>query len=125
MGPLAVRTDGQGRGVGTRIVMAGVEWLKARGATTIGLETMPRTIENIGFYSRLGFQPGPLTISLGTAPVQGPATGAVLLGPASGESRAGLLAAMRLLSDRVAPGVDFSRECELTVGQKLGDVAVL
>ena len=37
---------------------------KAQGATTIGLETMPRTVENIGFYSRLGLVPGPLTVTL-------------------------------------------------------------
>src|ERR1700709_1135766 len=48
MGPLAVRTDRQGQGHGQRIVRAGAEWLAAEGARTIGLETMPRTIENIG-----------------------------------------------------------------------------
>ena len=34
------------------------------GATVIGLETMPRTMDNIGFYSALGFLPGRLTITL-------------------------------------------------------------
>ncbi len=61
MGPLAVRPDLQGHGVGERIVREGLEWLGAHGATRIGLETMPRTIDNIGFYSRLGFLPGHLT----------------------------------------------------------------
>ena len=54
MGPLAVRPDRQGEGLGRQIVQAGIEWLRGQGATTIGLETMPRTVDNIGFYSRLG-----------------------------------------------------------------------
>src|SRR3954464_14257970 len=63
MGPLAVRTEYQGSGTGKEIVTRGVEWLKAQGATVIGLETMPRTMDNIGFYSRMGFLPGRLTIT--------------------------------------------------------------
>src|SRR6185503_14739103 len=64
MGPLAVRPDRQGEGIGALIVRAGMKWLQRQGAHTIGLETMPRTIENIGFYSRLGFRPGHLTVSM-------------------------------------------------------------
>src|ERR1041384_4284923 len=63
MGPLAVRTEQQGSGTGKEIVTRGVEWLKLQGSTVIGLETMPRTMDNIGFYSRLGFVPGRLTIT--------------------------------------------------------------
>src|SRR3569623_897798 len=63
MGPLAVRTEFQGNGTGKEIVTRGVEWPKTQGATVIGLETMPRTMDNIGFYSRLGFLPGRLTIT--------------------------------------------------------------
>ena len=64
MGPLAVRSDHQGSGAGKEIVRRGIDWLKVHGATTIGLETMPRTMDNIGFYSRLGFVPGHLTVTL-------------------------------------------------------------
>ena len=63
MGPLAVRTDHQGGGTGKEIVSRGIEWLRSKGAAVIGLETMPRTMDNIGFYSRLGFRPGRLTIT--------------------------------------------------------------
>src|SRR6185436_2741494 len=58
MGPLAVRTELQGSGTGKEIVARGIEWLKAQSVSVIGLETMPRTMDNIGFYSRLGFSPG-------------------------------------------------------------------
>src|SRR5438552_426265 len=63
MGPLAVRTEFQGSGIGKEIVTRGVQWLKDQGASVIGLETMPRTMDNIGFYSRQGFSPGRLTIT--------------------------------------------------------------
>lgn len=125
MGPLAVRTDRQGRGLGSRIVSEGVQWLKARGATVIGLETMPRTIDNIGFYSQLGFRPGPLTISLAATPIAAAIAGVHRMGQQSADSWSGTLAALRRLTDRVAPGVDFTRECELTLQQRLGDVTVI
>src|SRR6185436_1614781 len=63
MGPLAVRTEYQGNGAGKEIVTRGIEWLKQNDASVIGLETMPRTMDNIGFYSRLGFVPGRLTVT--------------------------------------------------------------
>src|SRR5947208_7105550 len=63
MGPLAVRTEHQGIGAGKEIVKRGLEWLRIHGAEVIGLETMPRTMDNIGFYSALGFLPGRLTLT--------------------------------------------------------------
>ncbi|HTR78475.1 MAG TPA: GNAT family N-acetyltransferase, partial [Gemmatimonadaceae bacterium] len=45
MGPLAVRNDHQGHGLGKDVVTRGVSWLKSQGATVIGLETMPRTMD--------------------------------------------------------------------------------
>jgi predicted N-acetyltransferase YhbS len=39
MGPLAVRPDRQGEGLGSAMVRTGIDWLRAQGATTIGLET--------------------------------------------------------------------------------------
>ncbi len=64
MGPLAVRPDRQNEGLGKAVVRAGIEWLRTRGARTIGLETMPRTVDNIGFYSRLEMIPRHLTVTL-------------------------------------------------------------
>src|SRR5574338_592763 len=64
MGPLAVRSEYQGGGAGKEIVTRGIEWLRESGASVIGLETMPRTMDNIGFYSRLGFVPGRLTLTM-------------------------------------------------------------
>lgn len=125
MGPLAVRTERQGEGLGCRIVQAGIEWLRQGGATTIGLETMPRTIENIGFYSRLGFRPGALTVTLQAGSRPGPVAGAERIGPLPPGERAPRLAACRALADRVIPGSDYTRECDLTLDAGLGDVHTL
>ncbi len=121
MGPLAVRPDCQGRGIGRAVVMAGISYLKGRGCRTIGLETMPRTIDNIGFYSRLGFRPGYLTVSLAkdTVPESAPGERASALGPP-----AAWLEEAHRLTGQLVPGLDFRRELALTIEESLGDVAV-
>jgi len=124
MGPLAVRTEYQGLGTGKEIVLRGVEWLKSQGATVIGLETMPRTMDNIGFYSRLGFSPGRLTITT-TLEAALADTPARLLGRLSGAARDEALAECRALVQRLVPGYDYTREILLTQELGLGDTVLL
>jgi hypothetical protein len=113
-------------GVGRTIVMAAIEWLRAEGVTTIGLETMPRTVENIGFYGRLGFVPGYLTVTMtGEASRRRVAGGSVLLSRLAARERAAITEQCRLRLDRSAPGYDFTREVELTHQLRLGDTVVL
>ena len=127
MGPLCVRPDRQLGGLGKEIVGAAVEWLKARGARTIGLETMPRTVDNIGFYSRLGFVPGHVTLTL---TVETGARGRrdlelVSLARLNAAARRARLDEIRELVSALAPGYDFTREIELTLELELGDVVLL
>jgi len=124
MGPLAVRPDRQGEGLGSNMVRLGIEWLKTQGASTIGLETMPRTVENIGFYSRIGLVPGPLTVTLVHDAPRRLGTPPELL------STAGRLVRERLdecrrLTDELSPGVDFSREIALTRDLGIGDTTLV
>jgi GNAT superfamily N-acetyltransferase len=125
MGPLAVRTDRQGSGLGRQIVLAGVAWLEGQGARTIGLETMPRTIDNIGFYSRLGFRPGHLTITLQREGLVGDGAPGERLRAVPPADQDGVIADCRTLADRIAPGADFTRELQLTRDLDLGDAALL
>ena len=122
MGPLAVRPDRQGEGIGRIIVEEGIRRLEAGGARVIGLETMPRTIENIGFYSGLGFRPGHLTVSMGRD-LTGPGTSSSLL--LSGGNVGAGIRACRMVAEAAANGVDFSREIELTLDHRLGDVTLM
>jgi GNAT superfamily N-acetyltransferase len=124
MGPLAVRPDGQGVGLGTEIVRAGMAWLEDAHATVVGLETMPRTMDNIGFYSGLGFLPGHLTITV-TLDAGGAERAPALLGRLSSASRDDVLAECRALLQRLAPGYDYTREMTLTAELGLGDTVLL
>jgi GNAT superfamily N-acetyltransferase len=125
MGPLAVRPDRQGTGVGKTIVQTAADWLIERGVRTLGLETMPRTPENIGFYARLGFVPGFLTITLTNEIATRGQPAPVLLSRRTGDAKdATMQAASRLVSDLV-PGIDFSREILLTAELGLGDTSLV
>ena len=124
MGPLAVRSDLQSEGLGTTMVRAGIDWLKHAGATTIGLETMPRTVENIGFYSRLGLLPGHLTVTL-VRDTTRRATERLERASGAGRDVAARFAECRALTERLAPGVDFTRELQLTHELRLGDTTLV
>jgi GNAT superfamily N-acetyltransferase len=124
MGPLAVRPEMQGHGLGKEVVRAGIDWLRRHEARTIGLETMPRTMDNIGFYSTLGFAPGrlTLTVTLDAAPDERPAT---LLGRLPAADRDDALEECRILVGTMLPGHDFTRELALTEQLALGDTVLL
>lgn len=124
MGPLAVRPDRQGEGLGSTMVRTGIEWLRGQGATTIGLETMPRTVDNIGFYSRIGLLPSHLTITLVHEVPRRPA-GAPELLSAAGTAWNARLEECRCLADSLLPGVDFTRELALTQDLGIGDTTLL
>jgi GNAT superfamily N-acetyltransferase len=124
MGPIAVRSEHQGAGAGKEMVRRGIDWLKVHGATVIGLETMPRTMDNIGFYSALGFVPGHLTLTMtvDAAYAERPAS---FYGRLSPRDRDDALEACRALLDRIQPGYDHTREIQLTDELALGDTLLL
>jgi GNAT superfamily N-acetyltransferase len=124
MGPLAVRPDRQGEGLGSTMVRTGIEWLQRQGATTIGLETMPRTVDNIGFYSRIGLVPSHLTVTLVHEVARRPAGLPELLS-AAGDSWNRCLEECRRVADGVLPGVDFTRELVLTRNLGIGDTTLV
>jgi GNAT superfamily N-acetyltransferase len=126
MGPLCVRPDRQLAGLGKDIVKEAIVWLKDQRVTTLGLETMPRTVDNLGFYSRLGFVPGHLTLTMTVESAPQPRDGALewltRLSPAARED---LVRSVAGLVDRLAPGVDYTREIQLTLEYGLGDVVAV
>jgi GNAT superfamily N-acetyltransferase len=124
MGPLAVHPDHQGHGIGKSVVIAGVEWLKEHGAKVIGLETMPRTMDNVGFYSALGFTPGRLTVTLTLEGVRGRQQ-ATLFSEIDEARRAQLLDRCTALAGSSAPGYDYAREIALTNSHGLGETLVI
>lgn len=127
MGPLAVRVDRQGAGLGKTIVRAATEWLLDKGVTTLGLETMPRTFENIGFYAHLGFVPDHLTLTMTRELAVQRRTAAAprLVSRLQSSARDDALAAARALAAALAPGYDFTHEVELTAELGLGDTVLV
>ena len=124
MGPLAVRPDRQGEGLGSLMVRTGLEWLRTHGATTIGLETMPRTVDNIGFYSRIGLVPGHLTVTLvHNVPRRAVAEAELLSTSPVGTERG--IAECRQLAGALLSGVDFTREIALTRDLAIGDTTLV
>lgn len=129
MGPLAVHPDHQGHGLGKTVVTAGIEMLRASGATVIGLETMPRTMDNIGFYSSLGMTPGFLTLTVTIDGVYSPPmTGrlrTLRLGSLVGDDLEQAIQQCRTLTSSILAGYDFTRELRLTEELALGDTVML
>lgn len=124
MGPLAVRDDCQGTGQGKRIVRAGIEHLQRAGCRTIGLETMPRTMDNIGFYAGLGFVPGYLTTTI-TLEAAGQSSGLDLLSALPASSRDDAISECAALTAALLPGSDYSREIRLTQELGVGDTLLV
>ena len=122
MGPLAVAPKRQGEGIGGLIVRTAVSRLESGGARVIGLETMPRTVDNIGFYSRLGFRPEHLTVSMARDIHGTPSNRGALLLSAEGDGR---MRDCQSLLDSLSPGVDFTRELVLTLERGLGDATLI
>lgn len=125
MGPLAVRPDRQHAGLGKTIVQAAVDHLRAAGVTTLGLETMPRTVENIGFYAGLGFVPRHLTVTLTRDLARRLGGDPSLLSTRQPDQAAAVLDATRSLTHGLSPGVDFSQEIRLTAELDLGDTCLV
>jgi len=124
MGPLCVSPTWQGSGLGKAMVQTGVQWLRTHDASVIGLETMPRTLENIGFYSNLGFVPGRLTVTL-TLDAAASDVAPHLLSRCSSQQKTDVLEACLALTTQVMPGYDFTRELQLTDEHAIGDTVIL
>ncbi|HET7790669.1 MAG TPA: GNAT family N-acetyltransferase [Gemmatimonadales bacterium] len=125
MGPLAVRPDRQGAGVGKTVVRTAADWLLDQGVAILGLETMPRTVENIGFYANLGFMPGFLTVTMTNEIATRGHPAPVLLSSRKGADAEAALAAARELVAALSPGCDYSREHVLTAQLGLGDTTLV
>jgi hypothetical protein len=102
------------------IVSAGVEWLKSQGARVIGLETMPRTMDNVGFYSSLGFTPGHLTVTV-TLEAARSGVQSTAMSSLTPHERELALQQCKTLLQQLSPGYDYTREIVLTAQHQLGE----
>lgn len=54
---VVVRADQRGRGIGGRLVLAGIDWAQASGAQRVLLEVEAENAPALALYERLGFRP--------------------------------------------------------------------
>src|SRR5256885_16208816 len=86
---------------------------------------MPRTVESIGFYARVGFFPGHLTVALTNDIVTRGHQSPVLLSQRKSSASGLALEAARDLVAALAPCYDFTREILLSAELGLGDTSLV
>ena len=64
IGPVSIIPAHQGKKLGREVMRAAIKALQEAGAEVVGLETAPRNYRNLGFYGKLGFKPGKLTLDM-------------------------------------------------------------
>ncbi len=127
IGPVAIAPHVQGQGVGSELMRRTLDFLRGAGCTTIGLETMPRSYRNLGFYVKLGFLPQQLTCELlrpvGERPSGRPPKGLLLrrFGREAGEGVWSFLGRAAELANAVAQGTDYAPLIRQTAAFHFGD----
>ncbi len=127
IGPVSVIPAHQGKKLGQQLMVKSIETLQRNGARVIGLETMPRSVHNIGFYTKLGFLPQNLTVDLIQAVPRYPETPfpadyqVLSYNNADPDERASLLAATETLARRLDPHLSVRPEIEVTHQFNYGD----
>lgn len=126
-GPLAIHPRYQGNGFGKLLIEHAIAYMKDRGCTCIGLETMPRTYNNLGLYTRMGFQPGALVMTCqvpipATVPTVPGAHPAFLMSQLTEPEQETLRTEIMALWNRVAPGLDYTGSIESGYRHDFGDV---
>ena len=126
-GTFAVLSEFQGQGIGKQLIGASLDYLRQRPGRMMGLETMPGSPGNLGLYLKRGFHPRFLTIHL-RKPVEPSMDDEVALprwSRADAETRDRWLAELREATDRIRPGLDYSKEIISTSKHHLGDTLFL
>jgi hypothetical protein len=122
-GPLGVAPAYQGQGYGKDLVLLSLESLVQRGAQVIGLETMPDSLTNLGFYSRLGFEARGMSFVLSKNvgnlnPVSSNPLYDLSLDTAPQLERS--IEQCRCLTERTYPGLEYTPEIRQTRKYRFG-----
>ena len=123
-GPLTVRVDLQGRGIGSRLMQPVLEAFERWGLRQSGLFTFPESAKHIGLYQKHGFWPRCLNPVM-SKPVATPAVDFVTYSELDEPERPVMLQKARGLTDAVFAGLDLEREIRAVDSQALGDTILL
>ncbi|MCK5024339.1 MAG: GNAT family N-acetyltransferase [Thermoplasmata archaeon] len=122
-GPLEVEATLQNQGIGKALVQESLNYMKEKGCTTRGCETMATSPKNIAFYLKMGFRARGMSNVLykRLEPVDPDKL-------KTNEARffeARDTAHSKGLWQKIQPGLDYSTEIEATHKHKLGEIWAL
>ena len=122
-GPLEVDAPSQGKGIGKKLVQESLEYMKEKGCTTRGCETMATSPKNIAFYLKQGFRAKAMSNVLykrlePTDPDRLQANVARPFDPKN-------MVAAKELWNKIQPGLDYESEINATQKQNLGEIWAL
>jgi GNAT superfamily N-acetyltransferase len=126
-GPLTVRPDLWGRGIGKHLMEPVMDCFAAWGNRHLGLFTFSHSPKHVELYRRLGFWPRFLTAVM-RKPVAGTAAaapGRTLYGELPAAERSGALSLCRSLTGAVYEGLSLEREIVAAHAQGIGDTVLL
>lgn len=131
IGPLSVIPKEQGHGYGKDVISASIDFLKQKGARTIGLEMPTRSNRNLGFYTKLGFIPDKPAVDLvrQVFPPNIHKRPNVLqvhkFSKIAPSKRTDFLKEMTQFSDKLVTGLDYTKEVEVATEFAFGDACLL
>lgn len=136
IGPIAVKPEHQRRHHGEALTRACLAHARAHGCTTVGLDTFPDSPGHFALYSRLGFLPTALIVSM-IAPVHqhdpsGMMTARMLVGARvrrwsqmDPPAQAAAACRMAIICAGYLPGYDPSRESWVAAERGLGETLLV
>jgi GNAT superfamily N-acetyltransferase len=124
-GPLSIAPEYWNRAIAQRLLDATMDLFAAWETRHVGLFTFAQSAKHVGLYQKYGFWPRFLTAVM-SAPVDPDSrSGAIRVSGVGDEDLAGVMTAVRELTDAVYPGLDLSREIEAVQAQRLGDTVLI
>ena len=121
LGPITVRPDCWGSGVGKRLLEPAMALFESWGIKHIALFTFPQSTKHVALYQKFGFWPQFLTVVLSKAVEHPPEAAHWFRYSDSPWS----LPECAALTGSIFPGLDLEREIRGVHDQKLGDTVLL
>jgi GNAT superfamily N-acetyltransferase len=126
-GTFGVLPEHQKRGIGQRLLTASLRYLREAAGRVIGLETMPESPYNLGLYLKHGFRLSlpTLLLSKRLERVTVSDTRLAYWSQADAKTQGRWLSDLREATDRIRPGLDYSKEITSTAQHRFGETLVL
>jgi GNAT superfamily N-acetyltransferase len=125
LGPLTVRPDLQGRGVGQLLLAKTMEQFDAWATPHVGLFTFANSAKHVALYQKFGFYPRFLTAIMTAPAAATKSAGWLRFGALTAGQREEALRACRDAAATLYPGLDLSAEIGATHAQNLGDTVLV